>query len=63
MTQEIGIDRPKEKALSDAIWDAIHQIAIPDMTVVEVMGVLEMTKHELVKGYTTIHDEGYSERG
>lgn len=55
--QDIGLDRPQEKALADAIWRAIEEIAIPDMTVVEVMGILEIIKHELVKGYTTIHDD------
>jgi len=56
MKQEIGLDRPLEKVLGDALWDVINEIAFPNMTVVEVLGVLELTKHEFVKGFTTIHD-------
>lgn len=40
----IGVDRPEQVALLNAITDAIEDIAPGKMTAIEIVGVLEMVK-------------------
>lgn len=48
---KIGIDRPAEVALMNAITDAIEEIAPGKLTAIEVIGVLEQIKLQTYTEY------------
>lgn len=52
---QIGVDRPAEVALISAIKKSISDIAVDQMTTVEVVGVLQQVSHEL------LHEHLYGE--
>lgn len=48
---KVGVDRPEQVALLNAITDAIEEIAPGKMTTIEVLGVLEQVKLQTYTEY------------